>query len=291
MRALSSVSKHLIGLTLLIGPMTLTLALTGANEDKVTREVKNELAVAVEELTESDAKAEGVVEVAGEPEAPKPKQTIVAAIKEKFVKPKQEEPPKAPEKTVKVPVFAGFEHERFQRHDALIAKLVESFNRNPAAWAGSTPDQAVKIPHITAAQVKSHMIQETGGQDAKSRAAWKKDPLQANVPGDWSSFKKYVGLHKPRNRNEGSLEANLKAGIMILVRKGFSEGAQPAANRPRSSFNGWRWALQRYNGRKDLTAEGIPYRDVYAGRILKRASSPKAFVDIPIRKKKRAKRR
>lgn len=278
----------LVGLFLMIGPMSLTLILTGSNEDKVTREQAIARSEVEEELTHVEEKAEAAKEIAAsEEKREEPKQNLIAkVIKERLIKPKAET-----KTTIRVPVFAGFEHERFQRHDALIAKFVESFNRNPAAWAGATAVQAGNIQPITAAQIKSHMIQESGGADAKSRAAWKRDPLQANVPGDWSTYKKYVGLHKPRNRNEGSLEANLKAGIMILVRKGFSESAQPAANRPKNSFHGWRRALQRYNGRSDLTADGIPYRDVYANRILKRAASPKSFVDIPIRKKRRTKRR
>lgn len=288
MKLTSSKIGLFIGLVLMTCPMALTLILTGSNRDEITKEQRLARAEVEEDLSVIEEKAEEAKAIAAAEEKQEaPKQNLIAkVIKDRLIKPKAET-----KTTIRVPVFAGFEHERFQRHDALIAKFVEAFNRNPAAWAGATSVQAGNIRPITAAQIKSHMIQETGGADAKSRAAWKKDPLQANVPGDWSTYKKYVGLHKPRNRNEGSLEANLKAGIMILVRKGFSESGQPAANRPKNSFTTWRRALQRYNGRKDLTVDGVPYRDVYASRILKRAESPKSFVDIPIKKKKRAKRR
>ena len=121
----------------------------------------------------------------------------------------------------------------------------------------------------------------------RSRAAWSKDPLQANVPGDWNPYKKYLGLREPRRRNEGSLEKNLKAGIMLLARKGFGVSGQPASNRPEGGFDGWKPALQRYNGRSDKAADGRMYREAYAERILKRASSPTCETPIPIPTKKR----
>ncbi len=40
------------------------------------------------------------------------------------------------------------------------------------------------------------MIQETGGADSRSQAAWKVDPLQVNVLGDWGEEKKFLGLKK-----------------------------------------------------------------------------------------------
>ena len=186
-----------------------------------------------------------------------------------------------------VPVFKGFENPRYQEHDALIATIVDEFNQNRAKWIGGTARQSQGVPEITAAQVKAHMIQETGGGDVNSRAAWARDPLQVNVPGDWNPYKKYLGLREPRRRNEGSLEKNLKAGIMLLARKGFGVSGQPASNRPEGDFDGWKPALQRYNGRSDKAADGSLYREAYAERILKRASSPTCETPIPIPTKKR----
>lgn len=279
-----------VGLTLMVVPVSLVLLLTGANEDRVPRGVVRSAAeipseasgVPEEPAVEGVSAPDGQAQPNDEPSEPahptepaKPAQPPTSTPSH----PRTVSPPSL------VPVFAGFEHPRFQMHDALIARSVAAFNANMAQWAGSTAGQARKIGKITVAQVKAHMIQESGGQNALSRAAWKKDPLQVNVPGDWNSYKKYLGLHRPRNRNEGSLETNLKAGIMMLVRKGFGESGQPAANRPGGSFDGWRPALQRYNGRKDLTTEGVPYRVAYASRILKRAASPRVRTDIEIRKK------
>ena len=190
--------------------------------------------------------------------------------------------------SVKVPVFKSFENKRYQQYDALIAKYVADYNANRAKWAGSTPEQAASMPELTAAQVKAHMIQETGGGDVRSRAAWAKDPLQLNVPGDWNPYKKHLGLREPRKRNEGSLEKNLKAGIMLLARKGYGVAGQPAANNSKGSFDGWKTALQRYNGRSDKASDGRPYREAYAARILERAEKgEKTEVAIPIPTKKR----
>ena len=185
-----------------------------------------------------------------------------------------------------VPVFKGFEAARYQQYDAIIAKLVDDFNRRKSAWAGSTAGQADGIPEITAAQVKAHMIQETGGGDVNSRAAWARDPLQVNVPGDWNPYKKYLGLKEPRRRNEGSFEKNLRAGIMLLARKGFGVSGQPAGNKPTGVFDGWPRALQRYNGRSDKAADGRKYSEAYSARIVKRADKLDEEVPIPIRKKR-----
>lgn len=293
-----------IGVVVMIVPMVLTLALTGDNEDRVPpaveRQVVDDVAARRESLMEKfrklRAKARRMAPVIAK--APSVEESTESAAAEPVGVETPEKKPSSPSRVVaktaglpSVPVFAGFEDPRFQMHDKLIAKCVAAFNAHRETWAGATPGQASQISPITTAQVKSQMIQESGGANALSRAAWRKDPLQANVPGDWSSYKKYVGLHRPRNRNEGSLEANLKAGIMILARKGFSPSAQPAANRPSSRFGGWRQALQRYNGRSDLTSNGVPYRDVYASRILQRAAKPNVHQKIPITNKSRRRRK
>lgn len=285
-----------VGLALLVIPMALTLFFTGENEDRLPASAVAQGETAVEKLKTRQQN----VEIESEEESVEKTLPLTEEAEEPLEPSEPLEPPKPlePLKTLKpspsapkAPVFAGFEDPWFQRHDALIVKLVDNFNKNRATWAGSTASQAAAIPLLTVAQVKSQMLQESGGKDVRSRAAWKKDPLQANVPGDWSSYKKYVGLHRPRNRNEGSLETNLKAGIMILARKGFGVSAQPAGNKSANSFAGWRRALQRYNGRSDLTTEGVPYRVSYANRILQRANKPSVHTGIVIRRKAGMKRR
>jgi len=186
----------------------------------------------------------------------------------------------------RVPVFKGFEDDRYQEHDALIVRCVDEFNRNRAAWAGATPEQAKRIPPITTAMVKSHMIEETGGRDAKSMAAWDVDPEQVNVPGDWSDAKEKIGLKKPLKRNEGTVEENIKAAIKFLVRKGFGVSGQPASHRPKGVFDDWRTALRRYNGRDDEMADGRSYSETYADHIMDRAKDPGRFVAIRKRTKK-----
>lgn len=180
----------------------------------------------------------------------------------------------------RVPVFRGFEDDRYQEHDALIVRCVDEFNRNRAAWAGATGSQGRQIPMLTTALVKSHMIEETGGRDARSLAAWEADPLQVNVPGDWSDAKTDVGLAKPKRRNEGTAEQNIKAAIKYLVRKGFGVSGQRAAKRPSGTFDGWQTALKRYNGRNQDKVDGKTYSEVYAEHIVSRANDPDKFVAI-----------
>lgn len=182
-----------------------------------------------------------------------------------------------------LPVFRGFEDARYQRHDALIARLTAAFNADKAGWCGATPAQAARIPDLSPAAVKSHMIEETGGNDPRSIAAWNADPLQVNVPGDWGPEKVLVGLRRPVRRNEGNVETNVKAAIMYLARKGFSAAARPARERPKGFFDGWLAAYRRYNGRRDRTWTNRYYSHEYADKILRRANNPDLFVPIEIR--------
>jgi hypothetical protein len=182
-------------------------------------------------------------------------------------------------------VFKGFEDDRYQEHDGLIVRCVDEFNRNRAEWAGATPGQAKRIPAITTALVKSLIIEETGGRDAKSKAAWDTDPGQVNVPGDWSEAKKSIGLSKPSKRNEGTPEQNIRAAIKFLVRKGFGVSGQAASRRPTGVFDDWRTALCRYNGRDDEMIDGRSYRETYADHIVERAKHPGRFIAIRKRKK------
>ncbi len=182
-----------------------------------------------------------------------------------------------------LPVFCGFESARYQQHDALIARLTAAFNADKAGWCGGTPAQAAKIPDLTPAQVKAHMIEESGGNGPRSKAAWAVDPLQVNVPGDWGEEKELVGLVKPAKRNEGTAEANVRAAIKYLSRKGFGVSGRPAATRPDGTFDSWHEACRRYNGRRDRTDTDRYYSDEYADKIMRRAANPDLFVPIEIK--------
>ena len=185
-----------------------------------------------------------------------------------------------------VPVFKGFEADRYQQHDRIIAKCVREFNRHRGAWADANRDQARTIPDITEELVKAHMIQETGGGDSRSRAAWNKDPLQVNVPGDWGNEKKLLGLKKPKARNEGGTELNIRAAIKYLVRKGFSKSGKPVRVVDEQQFWDWATALENYNSRTALTASGKKYCVEYADLIIRRAENHNEKVGIEIKLRK-----
>ena len=199
--------------------------------------------------------------------------------------PKEVRPRQNKIKSTSVPVFRGFEDPRYQLHDGLIVHLVEEFNADKAKACGGTAEQAAKIADLTPAIVKAHMIEESGGNGPRSKAAWAVDPLQVNVPGDWGDERTLVGLSKPAKRNEGTAEDNVRAAIKYLSRKGFSASAKPASLRPNGFFDGWLKALQRYNGRRDRTDTDRYYSDEYADKIVRRATNPDLFVPIEIKLK------
>ena len=186
-------------------------------------------------------------------------------------------------KSMPLPVFRGFEDARYQEYDSLIIRMTSDFNANKAAWTGGTPSQAEKVASLSPALVKAHMIEESGGNGPKSIAAWKIDPLQVNVPGDWDDAKLDLGLKKPLKRNEGEVVGNVRAAIMFLSRKGFGSSGKPARVRPKGFFDGWPEALRRYNARRDRTEDGRYYSDAYASKILSRANNPDVFVPIEIK--------
>ena len=185
--------------------------------------------------------------------------------------------------TAGVPVFKGFEGARYQKHDEIIAKCVREFNRHRGAWADANRNQAKTIPDLTTELVKAHMIQESGGGDSRSKAAWDGDPLQINVPGDWGDEKRFIGLKKPKDRNEGGVELNIRAAIKYLVRKGFSKSGKPVRLVDEQEFWDWATALERYNGRANSTASGKKYCVEYADTIIKRAENHDEKVGIEIR--------
>ncbi|MCQ8895148.1 hypothetical protein NQT62_01690 [Limnobacter humi] len=125
-------------------------------------------------------------------------------------------------------------------------------------------------------------LQESGGGDARSLAAWEVDPIQVNVPGDWNDKKLELGLKKPLIRNEGDLETNLKAGIALLCRKGFGKSGQSPSNRPDATFDGWATALQRYNGRTDIRKNGKTYSQNYADTIVERSQTTERHIAIEL---------
>lgn len=185
-------------------------------------------------------------------------------------------------KSMPLPVFRGFEDARYQEHDALILRMTADFNAHKADWIGGTAAQAAKVASLAPALVKAHMIEESGGNGPASVAAWKIDPLQVNVPGDWDDAKLDIGLSKPSRRNEGDVAGNVRAAIMFLARKGFGTSGKPARVRPKGFFDGWPDALRRYNARRDRTEDGRYYSDAYASKILSRARNPDTFVPIEI---------
>jgi len=179
-------------------------------------------------------------------------------------------------------VFRGFEDPRYQQNDQAIHDWVNDFNANKDAYCGCTARQQGGVPDATFDQVKSWLIQESGGGDARSRAAWNTDPAQVNVPGDWSDWKGDLGLTRPTRRNEGSLDGNLSAALGWLCRKGFGASGQPARNRPARFFDGWYDAFRRYNGRTDVRGNGQPYSVNYANQIINRAGNPRVYYPIQL---------
>jgi len=179
--------------------------------------------------------------------------------------------------------FHGFEGERYAEYDKLIVKLAAEFNRHRGAWADANRKQAKTIPDIDPLMIRAHMIEESGGNDQRSLAAWRVDPLQVNVPGDWNKYKAFLGLKEPKRRNEGTAENNIRAGIKFLVRKGFGRSGQPVRNSSELDFGGWRNALECYNGRSDMVENGAMYREVYADNILRRADNRDETIPIGVK--------
>ena len=79
----------------------------------------------------------------------------------------------------------------------------------------------------------------------------------------------------------------MKAGLKFLCRKGFGKSGQPAKNRAAGTFDDWKTALQRYNGRSAITENGKKYRENYADRIMDRAGNPETHAKIELPKPKK----
>jgi hypothetical protein len=179
-----------------------------------------------------------------------------------------------------MPIFQGFTAPRFQQHDALIKKLVKEFNSNKAVFISGSAAQAAKIPDLSESLIKSWLIEISGGNDARSIAAWNTDPAQVNVPGEWSIYKQSAGLTIPKARNEGTIEQNLRAAMIWLARKGFGDSGQPPASRQRATFDGWQVAIQRYNTRKDAPKKDKLYSQDHSQHIVERLITPTKYCPI-----------
>ncbi len=178
------------------------------------------------------------------------------------------------------PTFEGFEDDRFQMHDERIEDLVSQFNSDKSGFIGANPDQVTDMTDLDPALVKSWIIQETGG----GGKPWQVDPAQANNPGDWTDVKKTLGLSKPRKRNTGDADTNLRASIALLARKGFStSGRPPSELQGGQTFGGWTKALTNYNG-NNRKVGGKRHKELYAQRILGRAANPETRHRIPLGK-------
>ncbi|MGH8399146.1 MAG: hypothetical protein ACREBB_10870 [Nitrosotalea sp.] len=126
------------------------------------------------------------------------------------------------------------------------------------------------------------MLQESGGQDATSEAAWEIDPLQVNASKfDWNEYKTGLGLKKSE-AGGGDFKTNLKAGIIMMIRKGFGVSGQPPMNRPSGTFDGLEKALQRYNGRDEQTTNSLPYDKNYEDKIIQRYRNPTVVTPIQL---------
>lgn len=179
--------------------------------------------------------------------------------------------------------FKGFDDPRYSDHDRLLRQLLWEFNANKAKFCGCIDKTAAAIPFLTAEMVKAWLIQESGG--AGDKEAWKADPGQVNVPGDWTPEKEELGLTKPTARNQGTLETNLRAALMALCRKGFGTSYKATKGRRESAtFDGWVKALERYNANQKLDANGQPHYKNYCECIVRRSEHPDEYVPIEIPK-------
>jgi hypothetical protein len=156
------------------------------------------------------------------------------------------------------------------------------FHLNPGAYSGGGNN--MPSSGLTPNLLKSLFIQETGGADGRSQAAWAGYPGQVNVPGDWNQYKTSLGLTKPQMRNEGSVDQNIQAAAMYLTRKGYGASGQPMSGRPDGTFDGWSTVVRRYNGRTDMTTNGNSYSVNYAARIMQRAVNPNVSSSIQLPK-------
>ena len=68
----------------------------------------------------------------------------------------------------------------------------------------------------------------------------------------------------------------------MLARKGFGKSGQAPSKRSDGIFDGWKVALQRYNGRTDAGSNGKKYSENYAEAIWKRSQDADTHVSIEL---------
>lgn len=150
-----------------------------------------------------------------------------------------------------LPVFAGYQEDWHQAHDAMIVRVVEDFNTR-MGWGPGHEDR------LDPALVKAWALQESGGhREIFTRG----DMMQMNNPGDWAPEKEWFGVQRGERL---SPEESLRAALQWAYYKGeetrpirdgrVSEGWYPTRRGGevldgyQSRFTSWSRALTRYNG-------------------------------------------
>ena len=100
---------------------------------------------------------------------------------------------------------------------------------------------------------------------------------------DWDRYKSGLGLKKSE-AGAGDLKTNIRAGVVMMIRKGFGKSGQPPnkISGRTGVFDGYKTALRRYNGRTDPTTNGSTYSVNYTNRIMRRYGSAANRVAISL---------
>jgi hypothetical protein len=133
-------------------------------------------------------------------------------------------------------------------NDRVFTEAADKFNRQ----RGLKPDNPKYIDPLL---LKAWAMVESGG----SEAAFMRDPLQVNNPGDWANEKTTIaGLAKGQTM---APELSAQAALKWLEYKGSLRG----------TWAGYRTALENYNGNKKKYphTEGLPHRKWYARQIIR----------------------
>ena len=67
-----------------------------------------------------------------------------------------------------------------------------------------------------------------------------------------------------------------------MIRKGFGRAAQMPSNNPDSTFDGYYTAVERYNGRREMTENGNLYTENYVRHIFNRANDPDTYYQVEL---------
>ena len=114
--------------------------------------------------------------------------------------------------------------------------------------------------------IKAWAMVESGGD----KAAFLRDPLQANNPGDWNTDKlRLLGLQKDQPMTP---ELSAQAALKWLEHKGTRR--DKATSPPR--WLGWDHAFEQYNGRNELGKDGVPLKLWYRQQVMKLYSTSKS---------------